>query len=125
MAATVLLSDRSPDEVLPALGPLALDLKTAPLSVAEVPEVLALTPAVLLVDAAENPGQGFAVLRALREHEAAVPIVVVLERRDLERLPWEEVGDELLFPSAAEGEIRLRLAMLRRRAGASDDTTIR
>jgi DNA-binding response OmpR family regulator len=125
VAAVVLLSDRSPHEALPALGQLLLDLKTVPLSVAEVPGVSALAPELLLVDAAENPGQGFAVLRALRDRGATLPVVTVTERRDLERFPWDQVADELLFPSAPEAEIRLRLAMLRRRVGSGDATTIR
>lgn len=125
MTATVLLSDRAPDEVLPALGALLLDLKTQPLSVAEVPDVLALSPGLLLVDAAENPGQGFAILRALHDRGATVPVVAVTERRDLERFAWDQVADELLFPSAPEAEIRLRLAMLRRRVGTGGGATIR
>jgi DNA-binding response OmpR family regulator len=125
MALHVLLSDRRPDEVLPALGALLLDLKTEHLSVAAVADVLALRPDILLVDAAENPGQGHAVLRAVRELEAGPPTVVVLERRDLERFPWEDLADELLYPGAPEPEIRIRLAMLRRRAGGSEGSVVR
>ena len=125
MALIVLLSDRSPDDVLPAIGPLALDLKTEHLSIPSLPHVLELSPEMVLVDAGENPGQAHAVLRALRTTETRTPLVVVLERVDLERLPWEEVADEIIFPGAPEAEIRLRLAMLRRRAGGGDATTIR
>lgn len=125
MALIVLLSDRSPDDVLPAFGPLALDLKTEHLSVASLPHVLELSPEAVIVDGAENPGQAHAVLRALRALEVRTPLVAVVERNDLERLPWEEVADELLYPGAPEAEIRLRLAMLRRRAGTGDATTIR
>ncbi len=125
MALIVLLSDRPPDDVLPAFGPLGLDLKTEHLSVASLPHVLELSPEAVIVDGAENPGQAHAVLRALRALEVRTPLVVVVERSDLERLPWEEVADELLYPGAPEAEIRLRLAMLRRRAGTGDSTTIR
>lgn len=125
MGLRVLLSDRRPDEVLPALGALSLDLKTEELSVIAVPEVVALRPEVLLVDAADNPGQGYAVLRAIRDLDTAVPAVVVIERRDLERFAWEMLPDDLLYPGAPEAEIRLRLAMLRRRAGGSTDTIVR
>ncbi len=125
MGLHVLLSDRRADEVLPALGALLLDLKTEELSVAAVPEVLALRPEVLLVDAADNPGQGHAVLRALRDGDAAVPTFVVVERRDLERFPWETLADDLLYPGAPEPEIRIRLAMLRRRTGGAQEGVVR
>lgn len=125
MGLHVLLADRRPDEVLPALPGLLLDLKVEELSVGAVPDVLALRPEVLLVDAAENPGQAHAVLRALRERDAGVPLVVVVERRDLERLPWEALADELLFPGASEAEIRVRLAMLRRRLGRTEEGVVR
>jgi DNA-binding response OmpR family regulator len=121
----VLLADRTPAEVLPALGDLALDLKTEHLSAASLPEALALGAEVILVDAAENPGQGHAVLRALREAASRAPVAVVVERRDLERFRWDEVADELLTPGAPAAEIRLRLAMLRRRSGAPEGSTIR
>ena len=121
----VLVSDRAPAEVLPAIDTLLLDVKTVELSVGVVGDVRALEGHAIVVDAAENPGQGHAVLRALEEHRADVPIVVVLERRDLERFSWEALADELLFPGAAETEIRLRLGMVRRRLRSSDDTTIR
>jgi DNA-binding response OmpR family regulator len=125
MAAIVLLTERAPDEVLPAASDLLLDLKTEPLSVAAVGDVLALRPQAVLVDAAENPGQGHAVLRALQERRPAVPLVVVLERRDLERFRWDEVAEDLLFPSTSEAEIRLRLSMARRRTGSVEDATVR
>jgi DNA-binding response OmpR family regulator len=51
--------------------------------------------------------------------------MVILARDVLERYPWHEVVDEFVFPGAAEGELRVRFAMLRRRAGAGDGTTIR
>ena len=125
MAPIVLLSDRSSDEVLPAASALLLDLKTEHLSVASVEDVLALQPRSVLVDAAENPGQGHAVLRALHDRRPRSPIVVVVERRDLERFRWDELADDLLYPGAPEAEIRLRLAMLRRRSGAGEGSTVR
>ncbi len=125
MGLFVLLSDRRPDEALPALPGLLLDLKVEELSVAAVRDVLALRPELLLLDAAENPGQGHAVLRELRRRDAEVPVVVVVERRDLERFPWEALADELLYPGAPEAEIRVRLAMLRRRLGRGEGGTVR
>jgi DNA-binding response OmpR family regulator len=125
VARIVLLSDRPPDEVLPALASLGLDLKTEHLSAAALADVLAVDPEVLLVDAGENPGQGHAVLRAFKEVPSRVPVIVVVERRDLERFHWDEVADELLYPGAPEPELRLRLSMLRRRGGSGDATTVR
>ena len=84
-----MLTDRSPAEVLPAAPTLLLDLKTEHLSVAAVGEALALGTDAVLVDAAENPGQGHAVLRALREREHRIPLLAVIERRDMERFHWE------------------------------------
>jgi DNA-binding response OmpR family regulator len=124
VAPIVLLTDRSPLEALPALGDLVLEVKTEHLSAAAVPEILAFDPELVLVDAAENPGQGHAVLRALLEHHTAAPIVVLIERRDLERFAWDEVADELLLPGAPAAEIRLRLAMLRRRSGPPSSSTV-
>jgi len=125
MGPIVLLSDRTADEVLPAASGLLLELKTEHLSVTAVGDVLELRPQVVLVDAAENPGQGHAVLRALAEHRPDAPVLVVLERRDLERFRWDDVADELLFPGAPEAEIRLRLSMVRRRTGIVEDATVR
>jgi DNA-binding response OmpR family regulator len=121
----VLLTDRTPAQVLPGAPPLLLDLKTEHLSVATVAEALALGPDAVLVDAAENPGQGHAVLHALRERGPRIPVLVVVERRDVDRFPWEEVADDVIFPGAPEGEIRLRFALARRRTGTGEETAIR
>ena len=121
----VLVSDRAPAEVLPAIDALPMDIKTLELSAGVLGDVRALEGHAIVVDAAENPGQGHAVLRALEEHRPEIPVVVVLERRDLERFAWDALADELLFPAASEAEIRLRLGMVRRRLRSSDDTTIR
>ena len=125
MDRIVLLSDRSLAEVLPAASGLLLDLKTEQLSVAALADLQALDPQTVIVDAAENPGQGHAVLLALRQQHPRLPMVVVVERRDLERFRWEEVADELLYPGAPEAEIRLRLAMLRSRSIPADASSVR
>ena len=121
----VLLTDRTPAQVLPGAPPLLLDLKTEHLSVATVAEALALGTDAVLVDAAENPGQGHAVLHALRERGPRIPVLVVVERKDVDRFPWEEVADDVIFPGALEGEIRLRFALTRRRTGTGEETAIR
>jgi DNA-binding response OmpR family regulator len=120
----VLLTDRTPAQVLPGAPPLLLDLKTEHLSVATVAEALALGPDAVLVDAAENAGQGHAVLRALRERGPRIPVLAVVERKDVDRFPWEEVADDVIFPGAPEGEIRLRFALTRRRTGTGEETAI-
>jgi DNA-binding response OmpR family regulator len=125
MAIVALLSDRRAAEALPAIDALRLDLKTEPLSVQALVHVLQLKPEVLLVDAAENPGQGHAVLRAIAEGSAAVPAVAIVERADLERFAWHEVAEDVVYPGAPEAELRLRLAMLRRRHGSGDGSPIR
>ena len=125
MTPIVLFTDRSVPEALPAFGELLLDAKTEHLSVAAIPEVLALSPELLLVDAAENPGQGYAVLLALDEHHPSPPVVVIVERRDLERFRWDDVADELVTPGAPAAEIRIRLRMVRRRTGGPEPATVR
>jgi DNA-binding response OmpR family regulator len=121
----VLLTDRSPAEALPALPAWELDLKVEPLAGPALRHALGLRPEAVLVDGAENPGQAHALLRAARELDPRTPLVAIVERRDLDRLPWSEAADELLSPGAPEAEIRVRLAMLRRRSGAGRDATIR
>jgi DNA-binding response OmpR family regulator len=129
MATHMLISDRAAEDVLPAL-PAELsasgdDLKVEPLSVASIETVLRVAPELVLVDAAENPGQGHAVLREGANRASAVPRIAIVERADLERLPWAAVADEVLFPGAPAAEISLRLAMLRKRSGAPAGDTIR
>jgi DNA-binding response OmpR family regulator len=125
MPIVALLSDRGPGQALPALEALRLDLKTEPLSVHSLALVLELEPEAVLVDAAENPGQGHAVLRALAEAGASPPVVAIVERADLERFDWHEVAEELVYPGAPEAELRVRLAILRRRHGAGAGSVIR
>jgi DNA-binding response OmpR family regulator len=122
---TMLLTDRTPEETLPALATAGTDVKTEALSIAALDRLPELGPEVVVVDAAENPGQGFSVLRALRELETRPPAVAVVERTDLERFPWHQVADEVLFPGAPEPEIRVRLAILRARLGSGGESTVR
>jgi len=125
MAALVLLSDRSPAEALPALGDLRADLKHQPLDVSSLDHILAIDAVAVLVDAGENAPQAWTVLLTLRDRGAPVPAVVIVGRDVLERYPWHEVAEEFVFSGAAEAELRVRLAMLRRRSGASDGTIVR
>jgi DNA-binding response OmpR family regulator len=125
MTIVALLSDRGPGQALPALEALGLDLKTEPLSVRSLAHVLALEPETVLVDAAENPGQGHTVLLAIAEAGGRAPVVAIVERAELARFDWHEVADDLVYPGAPEAELRVRLAMLRRRHGAPHTSVIR
>ena len=123
MAVLVFLTDRTPEDALPALADLRLDVKHEPLSVTALPHVAAIAPEAVLVDAVENPGQAWAVLMELRT--LASPAIVVVERDRLERFPWHEAAEEILYPGAPESELRVRLALVRRRAGAGDGVVVR
>lgn len=102
-----------------------LDVKTEPLSLASIRHVLGLAPEAVLVDAAENPRQGLAILGELRTRGGRTPLVAVIERAEVGRFEWEEAADEFLYAGAPEAEIRLRLAMLRRRTGSGEGDAIR
>lgn len=102
-----------------------LDIKTEHLSLESLPHARELAPEALLVDAAENPAQAHAVLRALEGLQLQVPIVVVLGRADLDLFSWAELADEFLYPGAPELEIRLRLELLRRRSGTGEGSMVR
>ena len=125
MTRIALFSDRSASEVLPGLVGLLPDVKSLDLSVVAVGDVRGLEADLIAVDASENPGQGHAVLRALEQQRPELPVVVVVERRDLERFAWDELADELLFPGTPEAEIRSRLSMVRRRLATGEGPTLR
>ena len=125
MSIVAMLSDRSPQVAVPALSDLLPDLKIEPLAVSSLEHLLAIEPQVVLVDAGENPGQAWSVLQALRDLGASMPAMVVVERDQLERYPWAELADEFIYPGAPASELRVRLDMLRRHAGAGDGSVIR
>ncbi len=125
MARLVLLSDRLPGQVLPSVESLGLDVKVEPLSASSLAHLPDLAPEAVVVDACENPPHAHAVLAALAAAKVGIPVVVVAERQHLDRHPWQEVADELLFPGAPEAEVRLRLSMLRRRFGGVQEAAVR
>ena len=121
----LLLSDRSPVAALPAFEELHLDLKTEPLTPSSIDHALELGPDAVLVDAGENPAQGFTICGQLQVADARLPVIVLVERDQLARYPWHEVAEDFLYPGAPEPEIRARLAMLRKRHGTGDGTVTR
>ncbi len=125
MTVLVMLSDRSPLAVLAALPEVGGDLKVEPLSVTSIDHVTSVEPQAVIVDAAEHPMHGWSVLTALHERAPRIPRVVVVERDALDRAPWHEIADELLYPGTPAAELRIRLAMLRRRMGSGASSTVR
>jgi DNA-binding response OmpR family regulator len=125
MSFLAVLSDRSLQAVLPALDELHRDLKLEPLAATSLGHVVELDAEAVLVDAVENPGQAWSLLQQARARDRRVPLVVIAERDQLERHPWHEVADEVLYPGAPAAELRVRLAMVRRRAGSGDAAMIR
>jgi DNA-binding response OmpR family regulator len=121
----VLLSDRSPREALPALETIGLDVKMEPLSVDSLVHLPDIAPDAILVDAGENPPHAHRILTALTAAGTRLPVVVIVERSDLDRFPWADVADDLLYPGAPEAEVRVRLGMLRRRIGGGQEASIR
>ncbi len=125
MSFLAVLSDRSLQTVLPALDELHRDLKLEPLAATSLGHVVELDAEAVLVDAVENPGQAWSLLEQARARDRRVPLVVIAERDQLEPHPWHEVADEVLYPGAPAAELRVRLAMVRRRAGSGDGAMIR
>jgi DNA-binding response OmpR family regulator len=125
LARLVLLSDRSPREALPAVEAVGLDVKVEPLGVESLAHLPDIAPEAVFVDAAENPPHAHGILTALAAAGTRLPVVVIVERADLDRFAWDQVADELLYPGSPETEVRVRLAMLRRRIGAAEESSIR
>jgi DNA-binding response OmpR family regulator len=119
------LTDRSPGEVLPAVHTLGLDVKAEPLAPSSLAHLADLGPSVIVADAEENPEQAHRLLAALAAGRQDVPVVVVLSRPDIDRFPWAEVADELLYSGTPAPELEVRLRMLARRTGGAGESTIR
>ena len=65
MSRLVLLTDRSPEQALPAILAVGYDVKVEPLSVESLSRLPDLGPEAVLVDAAESPSQSHALLEVL------------------------------------------------------------
>ena len=125
MSFLALLSDRPLRVVLPALEELNRDLKLEPLAASSLGHVVELDADAVLIDAVENSGQAWSLLQQARARDRRLPLVVIAERDQLDDHPWHEAADEVVYPGAPSAELRLRLAMLRRRAGSGDAAVIR
>jgi DNA-binding response OmpR family regulator len=121
----VLLTDRPPAEALPSLHALGLDIKVEPLAPESLSHLSDITPSAVIVDAEENAEQGYRMLAALAAATRDVPLVALAARGDLDRFPWQDVADELLFSGATAQELRVRLGMLARRTGGLGEATVR
>jgi DNA-binding response OmpR family regulator len=119
------LTDRSPDQVLPAALGLGADIKT------ETPTAEALTrlpdvaPDLVVADAADEPERAVEILTALRSAGGPVGVLVVVSRGDLGRFPWADVADDVIFPEASEAEVRLRANLIRSRRGDTGEAVLR
>lgn len=125
MAAHLFLTDSSPAEVFPAIRVAGFDVKLLPVSstAAAVLDVAALS---VIVDAATDPDAGYAALLDLRPRLAAgPPLVALISIQAMEAHPWHEVAEEILTPEMSAAELRIRLTMLRIRAGRASDDEIR
>jgi DNA-binding response OmpR family regulator len=119
----VLLSDRSPHEVLPTLLSLEADLKVESPTAEVIAALPDLSPDLLLIDAVEEPERARELLQILAAAGGPVATIAVLARGQL--AGWEELVDEFVFPEVSEPELRLRLAMLWQRRGDTGDSVVR
>ncbi len=117
----MVLTDRSPAEVLPALSDVGFDLKTEPLASQSIAHLDELSPSVVIVDAEENPDQGFRLLSERASGTSSFPAMAAIARSDLDRFAWHEVTDDFVFSGATASEIRTRLALLARKNDAADE----
>jgi DNA-binding response OmpR family regulator len=121
----VLLSDRPPQEVLPALLSLEADLK-AEMPTAEVLAALPdLGPDLVVVDAVSEPERAKELLQILLSAGSPVATLAVLPRSFKADEGWDELVDEFAFPEVSEAELRLRLSMLWLRRGETGDAVVR
>ena len=123
MRRIVILSERPPHEALPAAPSLGADLKEeepTPDALARLPD---LAPDLVVVDGVGDPERAYGLLAAL----AATPVgrLIVLSREDLDRFPWHEVADDVVYPDATPAELRLRTALIASRRGESGDSVLR
>jgi DNA-binding response OmpR family regulator len=125
MRRILFLSDRSPDEVLPPALGVGADVKVEPPEADTLTRLPDLDPDLVVADVSAGPERVHGLLQVLTSAGRGVPVVVVLRPEDLEAFPWEEVADDFVVVGASDGEVRLRLALLRSRRGDESDEIVR
>ena len=123
MRRILFLTDRRPDEVLPSVLSLGADVKAETLDADGLARVPDLAPDLIVADAGPDPERAFRVLSALRAAGGVPPILCLLT--DPASHAWHEVADEVVVAGASEAEARLRIAMLRARAGETGESVVR
>lgn len=124
MAALLLLTDAQPEAIFPALRVSGIDHKVAGIGLPIV-RIEEMAPRAVVVDAVTDADAGFGLLLDLRKRAPQLRLLAVVAPDALERHPWPEIVDEVLAPDAPAAEVRLRLDLLARRAGASDEGQVR
>ena len=125
MRRVVLLSDRSPHEVLPALLSLEADLKVESPTAEALAALPDLSPDLVVIDAVTEPERARELLTVLAAAGTPIPTMGVLARAHLAEPGWEGLVDEFVFPEVSEPELRLRLSMLWRRRGDTGASVVR
>lgn len=125
MRRILFLADRPPHQVLPAALGLSADLKAEPLTADALARLPDLAPDLVVADAEPDPERCHQLLGALAAAGSPVGVIVVLARADLDRLAWQEVADDFVYRDCPEGELRLRVELLRRRRGEDGEGIIR
>jgi DNA-binding response OmpR family regulator len=125
MRRVVLLSDRPPHEVLPALLSLEADLKVETPTAEVIAALPDLAPDLLVIDAVSDPARAKELLQILVSAGSPVAVLAVLPRNLLEDQGWEELVDEFAFPEISEAELSLRVQMLWLRRGDTGEATLR
>ena len=125
MRRILILTERSPDDVLPAALSSGMDVKVEPPAPDALTRLPDLAPDLLIADTAGDPDRVHALLAVLAAAGRSLPVLVVVDRPDLERLPWDQVADDFVLSQASEAEVRLRLALLRARRGEEGEAALR
>jgi|SRR5436190_13264638 len=117
------------EHALPALVAAGVDAKAEPLDT-DIARILDLAPVAVFADAAtgDDPGVAYNVLSTIRTRAPQLATIVIVPAAApgvLDRYAWHEVADELVAQDVGEAELRIRLAMLRRRTGGADEAEIR
>ncbi len=120
----LLLTDRPPELVLPALAELGADVKTESPSPDAAARIADLGPDLIVVDAGRLPERAFALLETLRPARGAAAVVAV-STETIEAERWEAVADDVVLDSASAAELRVRLAVLRARLGDTGHEVVR